>query len=333
MSKVVHLAGRDPDVLAKEAEAAVSSGALCAFMNLETPVTEGCPALSAVKEVFPLPVYVRLIDVSHFDDLKFLLYAGAEGVVLPETAAESEAVRNAAERFGKERFLFTDEEKEAEELLLARCSVRPRITFSELKKNADGLVPVITEDEDGRVLMLAYMDEDAFDHTIDTRRMTYYSRSRKERWVKGETSGHYQYLISLTADCDKDTLLARVHQVGAACHTGSRSCFFNTVVPKTEHTVPTMEIGGILTEVAGTVADRKKHPKEGSYTNYLLEKGLDKILKKVGEENTELIIAAKNQDPKESVYEIADYLYHLMVLMEVKGISWNEIAEALSGRH
>ena len=161
------------------------------------------------------------------------------------------------------------------------------------------------------VLMLAYMNEEAFDTTINIGKMTYYSRSRNELWTKGLTSGHIQYVKSLTADCDYDTILAKVSQIGAACHTGNRSCFFNEIVKK--------EYG-------------EENPKEGSYTNLLLEKGLDNILKKVGEENTEIIIAAKNTDHEHLKYEISDYIYHLMVLMAEKDITWEEITQELSQR-
>ena len=159
--------------------------------------------------------------------------------------------------------------------------------------------------------------------------MTYYSRSRKALWVKGETSGHYQYVKSLTIDCDKDTLLAKVDQVGAACHTGNPTCFFQPVTPKlVEEQNPLM----VFENVYETILDRKKNPKEGSYTNYLFDKGIDKILKKVGEEATEIIIAAKNPNPEEIKYEISDFLYHVMVLMAERGVSWEDITEELANR-
>lgn len=202
--------------------------------------------------------------------------------------------------------------------------------WSDFKKNSDGHVPVVVQDyKTGEVLMVAYMDEEAFQTTLHTGKMTYYSRSRRELWVKGETSGHYQYVKSLTADCDMDTILAKVSQVGNACHTGSYSCFFHEIVKKEyEETNPLK----VFESVMGVIEDRKIHPKEGSYTNYLFDKGLDKILKKLGEEATEIVIASKNPNPNEIKYEIADFLYHMMVLMAEKGVSWEEIVEELAKR-
>ncbi len=208
--------------------------------------------------------------------------------------------------------------------------VTPNLSWTDFKKNADGLVPVIVqEDQTQQVLMLAYMNEEAFYNTIKTGRMTYYSRSRQELWVKGLTSGHFQYVKSLTADCDFDTLLARVSQVGAACHTGSYSCFFRTIFEKERKT---NRFSQVLEKEYQTIADRKAHPKEGSYTNYLFEKGLDKILKKVGEEAAEIIIAAKNPEPEEIKYEIADFLYHVMVMMVECGVTWEEVIQEIANR-
>ena len=205
------------------------------------------------------------------------------------------------------------------------------LDFSELTKSADGLVPVIVqENSTNEVLMLAYMNEESFHATLKSGRMTYYSRSRKSLWVKGETSGHYQYVRSLAADCDKDTFLARVTQLGAACHTGSHNCFIHPVIA--EKKADAKNPAQILETVLGIINDRKLNPKEGSYTNYLFDKGLDKILKKMGEEATEIVIAAKNPNPNEIKYEIADYLYHLMVLMAEKGLSWEEIMDELAKR-
>lgn len=202
--------------------------------------------------------------------------------------------------------------------------------WSEFKLNSDGMIPVIVQDYiTNEVLMLAYMNEEAYNLTVATGRMTYFSRSRNEIWVKGLTSGHFQYVKSLTMDCDVDTLLAKVSQVGAACHTGSRSCFFNKLVEKNTTAKNPMEV---LQQVYGVIADRKEHPKEGSYTNYLFEQGMDKILKKVGEEAAEIIIAAKNTDPEEVKYEISDFLYHAMVLMVEKGVSWEDITKELANR-
>ena len=204
------------------------------------------------------------------------------------------------------------------------------LEFSELKLNPSGLIPVIVQDyKTNEVLMLAYMNKEAFNHTVKSGRMTYYSRSRKELWIKGETSGHYQYLKSLTVDCDKDTLLAKVEQIGAACHTGSRSCFFQQIVGNDYDTTNPLQV---FESVYGTIMNRKENPKEGSYTNYLFDKGIDKILKKVGEEATEIVIAAKNPNPEEIKYEISDFLYHVMVLMVERGITWEDIPRELAER-
>ena len=206
----------------------------------------------------------------------------------------------------------------------------PALKWADFKKNSDGMVPVIVQDyRTDEVLMLAYMNEEAFDHTIHSGRMTYYSRSRQELWVKGLTSGHIQYVKSLTADCDYDTILAKVSQVGAACHTGNRSCFFNDIVKKDYVEKNPLKV---LEDVYSIILDRKDHPKEGSYTNYLYDKGIDKVLKKLGEEATEIIIAAKNPDTEEIKYEISDFIYHLMVLMAEKGVTWEDITQELSQR-
>lgn len=205
-----------------------------------------------------------------------------------------------------------------------------KIPFSEFKRNADGLIPVIVQDyKSGEVLMLAYMNEEAYNKTIAGGRMTYYSRSRQALWLKGETSGHYQYVRELTVDCDKDTILAKVLQIGPACHTGSPSCFFTELVKKEYHNYDPIHV---FQEVYDIIKDRRKNPREGSYTNYLFDKGIDKILKKCGEEATEITIAAKNPGTEELRYEIADYLYHLMVLMAERGLDWNDITNELAHR-
>ncbi len=202
----------------------------------------------------------------------------------------------------------------------------PVVKWDELKKNSDGLVPVIVQDYKTReVLMMAYMNEEAYLSTLKSGRMTYYSRSRACQWLKGETSGHFQHVKEMTADCDKDTILARVSQIGAACHTGNYSCFFNEIMKKEyDESNPLM----IFESVLNVIKDRKVHPREGSYTNYLFDKGIDKILKKLGEEATEIVIAAKNPNAN----EIADFLYHMMVLMVEKGVTWEEITEELDKR-
>lgn len=206
----------------------------------------------------------------------------------------------------------------------------PAFSWNELKKNNDGLVPVIIQDyRTEEVLMMAYMNEQAYYDTLSTGKMHYYSRSRDEQWLKGETSGHFQFVKSLIADCDLDTILAKVKQIGAACHTGSRSCFFNEIAKK-EYTEKNPQ--KVLDSVYSVIADRKVNPREGSYTNYLFDKGIDKILKKCGEEATEIVIAAKNPNDNEIVYEISDFLYHVMVLMVEKGVSWEDITDELSRR-
>lgn len=204
------------------------------------------------------------------------------------------------------------------------------ISFDQFKVDDRGLIPCIVQDyKSDEVLMMAYMNQESFDQTIRTGRMTYYSRSREQLWVKGETSGHFQFVKSLSIDCDKDTLLAKVSQVGAACHTGNRSCFYTPLVEKFyDDTNPLT----IFEDVYSVIQGRKQKPKEGSYTNYLFEKGIDKILKKFGEEATEVVIAAKNPDAEEIKYEISDLMYHMMVLMVERGITWEDVTRELSER-
>lgn len=204
------------------------------------------------------------------------------------------------------------------------------VPFEEFVLNKDGLIPVVTQDyKTNEVLMVAYMNEEAYNKTVETGKMTYWSRSRDELWCKGDTSGHYQYVMELKLDCDKDTILAKVHPTGAACHTGNRTCFFTDLVKKEFDNVnPLM----VLNEEYDIIADRKKNPKEGSYTNYLFDKGIDKILKKCGEEATEIVIAAKNPEAEELKYEISDFLYHMMVLMVECGVDWNDIMKELANR-
>ena len=204
----------------------------------------------------------------------------------------------------------------------------PKLSWSDLKPNDQGLVPIVVQDfQTGEVLMLAYMNEESLNATIRTGKMTYFSRSRQSLWVKG--SGHFQFVKSLTADCDFDTILAKVSQVGVACHTGAPSCFFNEIVKKEYIERNPLKV---FEDVYSVISDRKKNPKEGSYTNYLFDKGLDKILKKVGEEATEIVIAAKNPDSEETKYEISDFLYHIMVLMVEKGVTWEDITSELAQR-
>ncbi|BDF04763.1 bifunctional phosphoribosyl-AMP cyclohydrolase/phosphoribosyl-ATP diphosphatase HisIE [[Clostridium] hylemonae] len=209
-------------------------------------------------------------------------------------------------------------------------SFESMMEFSQFKTNEQGLIPVVVQHyKTQEVLMLAYMNEEAFYSTIKTGKMTYYSRSREQLWTKGETSGHFQYVKSLTIDCDYDTLLAKVDQVGSACHTGNPTCFFQPLVGSDYDETNPLQV---FETVYGTIMDRRENPKEGSYTNYLFDKGIDKILKKVGEEATEIVIAAKNPNPEEVKYEMADFLYHAMVLMVERGISWEDIVKELADR-
>lgn len=204
------------------------------------------------------------------------------------------------------------------------------IDFSDFKLTDQGLIPAVVQDyRTGEVLMVGYMNQESYEKTIKTGRMTYYSRSRQELWIKGETSGHFQYVKSLMLDCDNDTILAKVRQVGAACHTGNHSCFFKELAKKDYVATNPLQV---LTEDFDVILNRKEHPKKGSYTNYLFDKGIDKILKKCGEEAAEIIIAAKNPDAEELKYEIADFLYHMMVLMAECGLDWSDITKELVHR-
>lgn len=213
---------------------------------------------------------------------------------------------------------------------IAMNTFESAIPFSEFKTDEKGLIPCITQDyRTGQVLQLAYMSEESYRVTCETGRMTYFSRSRQELWCKGETSGHYQYVKELALDCDNDTILAKVHQIGAACHTGSYSCFFKQLAKKDYIDSNPLTI---LQEDFDTIQERKRNPKEGSYTNYLFTKGIDKILKKCGEEASEIIIAAKNPDAEELKYEIADFLYHMMVLMAECGLTWEDVTRELADR-
>ena len=202
------------------------------------------------------------------------------------------------------------------------------IKIEELKFDTNGLIPAIVVDAvSGDVLTLAYMNEESLKITLEERRTCFWSRSRQKLWRKGETSGNYQHVTSITADCDKDALVVKVEKDGPACHTGEESCFFNSVyINEEKHE---FSLKGLYELLVG----RKKDKPQGSYTTYLFEKGLDKILKKVGEECTEVIIAGKAQDKKETVYEIADLAYHVMVLMVEAGISLEDVQAELASRH
>ncbi|MGN0378643.1 MAG: bifunctional phosphoribosyl-AMP cyclohydrolase/phosphoribosyl-ATP diphosphatase HisIE [Butyrivibrio sp.] len=316
--------------------------------------------LRAICKETDIPVYATG-NIRRVEDVKKYLYAGCAMALLEESKESNMAMKEeTVNRFGTEKVgvitgsgdstkIFSDE-KEQEIILIEadadydymmrKNELRARgvnvntfesaIPFSEFKLNGDGLIPVVVQDyETDEVLMLAYMNEESYNLTLKTGRMTYYSRSRSELWEKGLTSGHFQYVMSLKLDCDNDTILAKVRQVGAACHTGAHSCFFKKLADKETNKVNPLKV---FNDVMDVIKDRKIHPKEGSYTNYLFDKGIDKILKKVGEEATEIVIAAKNPDPVEVKYEISDFLYHVMVLMVEKGLDWEEITEELANR-
>lgn len=202
------------------------------------------------------------------------------------------------------------------------------IDISELKFDEKGLIPAIVVDAvTKKVLTLAYMNRESLEISMEKELSCFWSRSRGELWLKGETSGNFQHIVSITADCDRDALVIEVIKDGPACHTGSDSCF-NAPVWKSDENM-TFSYEGLMRLIEG----RKNEKKEGSYTTYLFEKGIDKILKKVGEESTEVIIAAKADDKKETVYEIADLAYHVMVLMIEMGISLDDIRGELAKRH
>lgn len=202
------------------------------------------------------------------------------------------------------------------------------LNIEELKFNEDGLIPAVVVDSITKnVLTVAYMNKESLTITLERGLTCFYSRSRKELWLKGETSGNYQHVVSITADCDKDALVVVVEKDGPACHLGTDSCFTNPVYES--DTLSQFTIEGLYDLLEG----RKKERPEGSYTTYLFEKGIDKILKKVGEECTEVIIAGKADDKKETVYEIADLAYHVMVMMVEMGISVEDVHRELASRH
>ncbi len=199
--------------------------------------------------------------------------------------------------------------------------------MTDLKYNSDGLIPAIVQDHyTKKVLMLAYMNEESLKISIEEGKTCFFSRSRQQLWRKGETSGNTQEIVSIRTDCDKDTLLIDVVKNGPACHTGEESCFFETVTDNGDESFSYENLYKML-------VGRKVEKKEGSYTTYLFEKGIDKILKKVGEECTEVIVAAKGNDKAETIFEIADLLYHVTVLMIEMGISIDDVTAELAKRH
>ena len=272
--------------------------------------------LKEALQVSEIPMIASVPEVS-LDKLMEILskknICGISGYAINENAKELLSIKSLCQNNGIKVNTF-----------------EPAIAWDEFKLNSDGHVTVVVQDyKTDEVLMVAYMNEEAYDMTLKTGKMTYYSRSRQKLWVKGETSGNFQYVKSLTADCDKDTILAKVSQIGAACHTGSHSCFFNEIMAKEYDESNPLKV---FEQVFDVIKDRKIHPKEGSYTNYLFDKGIDKILKKLGEEATEIVIAAKNPNENEVKYEISDFLYHMMVLMAEKNITWEEITTELAQR-
>ena len=202
------------------------------------------------------------------------------------------------------------------------------LNIDELKFDRDGLIPaIVTDAKTGEVLTLAYMNRESLAITMEKGLCCFWSRSRQELWLKGETSGNYQHVVSITADCDRDALVVKVEKDGPACHTGTESCFTSPVYESEE--LHEFSYAGLMKLIEG----RKTEAKEGSYTTYLFQKGVDKILKKIGEESTEVIIAGKANDKAETVYEIADLAYHVMVLMVEMGVSLEDIHRELASRH
>ncbi len=202
------------------------------------------------------------------------------------------------------------------------------LDINELKFDAKGLIPAVVQDaETKKVLTVAYMNRESLEISIKEGKTCFWSRSRQELWRKGETSGNFQHIVSIIADCDRDALTVLVKKDGPACHLGTDSCFNDVVYENND--VNYFSYEGLMQLIEG----RKTDKKEGSYTTYLFEKGLDKILKKVGEESTEVIIAAKDNDKKETIYEISDLCYHVMVMMIEMGISLEDISNELASRH
>lgn len=204
------------------------------------------------------------------------------------------------------------------------------MSFEQLKFDEYTLLPAVVQNyKTGKVLMLGYMNKEAFEKTLETNQVWFYSRSRQKLWLKGETSGHYLQVVEILSDCDDDTILVKAKPIGPTCHTGEESCFFNQI--KTNES--TNFDNAILFTLYDIIEDRKQYPIEGSYTNYLFDKGIDKILKKVGEETAETIIAAKNDSKEEIIYETSDLIYHLLVMLSNQGVKPEEIFKTLEERH
>ena len=299
---------KNPDLLFKQKETVEQNAGALLLMEESN--------LKAIESMTYLPVFVKVPDLS-----KEIL----------NSVLSAETVQGITIDYGKVASLdVLGYKNKLVEQNLEITRFEPLLDWKQMKLNSDGMVPVIVQDYlNGDVLMLAYQNEEAFYHTIKSGKMTYWSRSRNELWVKGETSGHFQYVKSLTADCDRDTILAKVSQIGAACHTGSRSCFFQDIIrkeysSKNPHTV--------LEDVYKVIKDRKEHPKEGSLSTSLFEKGIDKMIEELGRENVRTALAAKNGDKEGVVYEMSDFLYYGMLLMVEMGITWDDIMTELAYR-
>lgn len=199
--------------------------------------------------------------------------------------------------------------------------------INDLKFDANGLIPAVVQNKETKeVLMVAYMNADTIRQTLESGRATFWSRSRREVWVKGATSGNYMYVEEMRVDCDGDCLVILANPAGAACHTGNRSCFYRRVENGSLVTVgETEDLSDAMAVDQAVIIDRKKNPEEGSYTNYLFDKGEDKILKKVGEEAAEVVIAGKNRSREEIQYEVADLIYHLTVMLVDNDMTWEDI--------
>lgn len=336
------------------------AGAKAVFLNVD--VDENVDMMKEASDRFgDDKIYAWLPDFSYLDRTEEYSQLGASVMILGSVCHSQEEIAQMEEK--EERFILSSDQPDSVTLAGLMASGRvsgvigsmtgkspscmelkqqlkkngvavdtfeSAVTWEDFKLNSDGLIPVIVQDyRTSEVLMLAYMNQEAFETTLHSGLMVYFSRSRQSLWLKGETSGHYQYVKSLSLDCDNDTLLAKVNQIGAACHTGARSCFFQTLVKKEYQETNPLKV---FEDVFAIILDRKENPKEGSYTNYLFDKGIDKILKKLGEEATEIVIAAKNPDPEEVKYEISDFLYHMMVLMADKGVTWEDITRELANR-
>ncbi|WP_447986438.1 bifunctional phosphoribosyl-AMP cyclohydrolase/phosphoribosyl-ATP diphosphatase HisIE [Nitrospira sp. Nam74] len=209
-------------------------------------------------------------------------------------------------------------------------------TWARIQFDERGLVPAVVQDwRDGTVLMVGFMNREALDQTVTTKRIHFWSRSRNKLWEKGETSGHYLLLKDLFIDCDRDTVLVKAEPVGPTCHTGAQSCFFSQLAETgtMEGSKSSEVMGGILDRIYGTILDRKEHPKSGSYVSSLFEGGQDRILKKIAEEAGEVMLASKNVKREEIIYEVADLFFHTLVVLGYHGITLQDVYQELASRH